>query len=137
MPESSFCQSNQGLAQRKRRKHKFVAQQMLTLLSQLAHNLIIWLKGWMTESLQQTPAENSADSHSLSEPLKLAIKTISGFGIKRFVRQILGLSGTVIIKGTKVKRLVLHRLYPMIDRIQTALGVLLTPYRVRVSVSRT
>ena len=43
-PESSFCQDNQGLAQRKRRKKNFVAQQMLTLLSQLSHNLIQWLK---------------------------------------------------------------------------------------------
>jgi len=42
IPESSFCQDNQGLGLRKRRKHKFVAQQMLVLLSQLAHNLIQW-----------------------------------------------------------------------------------------------
>ena len=28
-----FCQDNQGLAQRKLRKHRFVAQQMLMLLS--------------------------------------------------------------------------------------------------------
>ncbi len=138
VPESSFCQSNQGLAQRKRRKHKFVAQQMLTLLSQLAHNLVIWLKRWTTDALQrQATTETNAGSDSLVQPLELAIKTISGFGIKRFVRQILGLSGKVIIKGNRVTRLVLHRLYPMIDRIQTALGVLLTPYRVRVSVSRT
>ncbi len=138
VPESSFCQSNQGLAQRKRRKHKFVAQQMLTLLSQLAHNRVIWLKRWTTDALQrQVATETNAGSDSLVQPLELAIKTISGFGIKRFVRQILGLSGKVIIKGNRVKRLVLHRLYPMIDRIQTALGVLLTPYRVRVSVSKT
>ncbi|MCZ6680157.1 MAG: hypothetical protein O7E52_23245 [Candidatus Poribacteria bacterium] len=145
VPESSdrrksckgFCQSNQGLAQRKRRKHKIVAQQMLTLLSQLAHNLIIWLKGWMTESLQQTPAENSADSHSLSEPLKLAIKTISSYGIKRFVRQILGLGGKVILKGNQVKRLILHSSYPLIDRIITALESLLRPYQIRIGVGRT
>ena len=116
VPESSFCQSNQGLAQRKRRKHKFVAQQMLTLLSQLAHNLVIWLKRWTTDALQrQATTEKKAGSDSLVQPLELAIKTISGFGIKRFVRQILGLSGTVIIKGSQVKRLVLHRLYPMIE----------------------
>ncbi len=137
VPESSFCQSNQGLAQRKRRKHKFVAQQMLTLLSQLAHNLIIWLKGWMTDSLQQIPTENSADSHSLSAPLKLAIKTIKSYGIKRFVRQILGLGGKVIIKGTTVKQLILHSSYPLIDRIITALESLLSPYQIRIGVGKT
>ena len=40
VPENSLCQDNQGLAARKRRKQKFEAQQMLVLLSQLAHNLI-------------------------------------------------------------------------------------------------
>ena len=137
VPESSFCQSNQGLAQRKRRKHKFVAQQMLTLLSQLAHNLIIWLKGWMTDSLEQPLAEASTDSHSLVQPLKLAIKTIKSYGIKRFVRQILGLSGKVIIKGRQVKRLVLHPSYPLIDRIITALESLLNPYQIRIGVGKT
>jgi hypothetical protein len=53
IPESSFCQDNQGLGLRKRRKHKFVAQQMLVLLSQLAHNLIQWIKDWMIKALQQ------------------------------------------------------------------------------------
>ena len=138
VPESSFCQSNQGLAQRKRRKHKFVAQQMLTLLSQLAHNLIIWLKGWMTSSLSQHLSTfNNEDSHCVSQPLKLAIKTISGYGIKRFVRQILGLGGKVIIKGNRVKRLILHPSYPLIARIITALQSLLKPYQIHIGVGKT
>ena len=44
VPESSFCQDNQGLGMRKRRKKSFVAQQMLVLLNQLAHNLIRWVQ---------------------------------------------------------------------------------------------
>ena len=51
IPESTFCQDNQGLAQRKLRKHQFVAQQMLVLLSQLAHNLCRWLKQWMVRCI--------------------------------------------------------------------------------------
>ena len=138
VPENSFCQSNQGLALRRRRKHRFVAQQMLTLLSQLAHNLVRWLKGWMTDALErQIPAESNAESHLLSQPLKLAIRTIKGYGIKRFVRQILGLGGRVLLKGTKVKRLVLHPSYPLIDRIITALEALLLPYQIHIGVGKT
>ena len=137
VPENSFCQSNQGLALRRRRKRGFVAQQMLTLLSQLAHNLILWLKGWMTDSLsRQMPTQIDADSHLLSQPLKLAIRTIKGFGIKRFVRQILGLGGRVLLKGHQVKRLVLHPAYPLIDRITAALDSLLKPYRIHVGVGK-
>ena len=90
----------------------------------------------MTASLEQTE-ENSADSHSFSAPLKLAIRTIKSYGIKRFVRQILGLGGKVIIKGTKVKRLILHPSYPLIDRIITALQSLLKPYQIRIGVGKT
>jgi hypothetical protein len=43
VPESSFCQDNQGLGNKKHRKRGFEAQQMLMLLTQLAHNLIRWI----------------------------------------------------------------------------------------------
>ena len=138
VPENSFCQSNQGLALRRRRKRGFVAQQMLTLLSQLAHNLILWLKGWMTDALsRQIPSETDADSDALSQLLKGAIRTIKGYGIKRFVRQILGLGGRVLLKGHQVKRLILHPSYPLIDRITAALESLLLPYRIHVGVGKT
>ena len=136
VPESSFCQSNQGLAHRKRRKRGFVAQQILMLLSQLAHNLCLWLKGWMIQTLQQqNVAQTDRDSHD-QIPIA-AIKTIDGYGIKRFVRQFLALSGTIIIRRNQVKRLILSRRYPMIQRIAVALVALLTPYGVSVSVGKT
>ena len=52
IPESTFGQDNQSLAQRKLRKQKFEAQQMLVLLSQLAHNLIRWVQQWMLKTLE-------------------------------------------------------------------------------------
>ncbi len=51
VPESTFCQDNQGLGMRKRRKKSFVAQQMLVLLNQLAHNLIRWIQVWMIKAM--------------------------------------------------------------------------------------
>ncbi len=99
IPESSFCQDNQGLGLRKRRKHKFVAQQMLVLLSQLAHNLIQWIKDWMIKALQQKEKmEQKAEQMMKSfqqttvenDPkgrIRLAIKSIKERGMKRFVRR--------------------------------------------------
>ena len=51
VPESTFCQDYQGLSVRKRRKGGFTAQQVLVLLSQLAHNLMVWMKNWLAAIL--------------------------------------------------------------------------------------
>ena len=59
VPESTFCQDNQGLGMRKRRKRSFVAQQMLTLLNQLAHNLIRWMQKWLMTAVEVSAVEQS------------------------------------------------------------------------------
>jgi hypothetical protein len=50
--ETSFKQDNQALGIRKRNKKCFEAQQMLTQLNALAHNVLVWAKGWL---LQDSP----------------------------------------------------------------------------------
>ena len=45
-PENSFAQDYQALSLRKYRKAGFIAQQVLLLLAELAHNLMIWMKTW-------------------------------------------------------------------------------------------
>lgn len=151
IPESSFCQDNQGLKQRKRRKKKFTAQQILTLLCRLAHNLIQWIKHWMIRALeQQKRMEQIADqigAKSLSWEqiemdttqcqIQLVIQSIKERGIKRFVRQIFSLNGEVIFKKGRVKHLILNPLYPLINRFRTAFEVLLKPYDIEVSLAGT
>ena len=106
--ESSFCQDNQGLGQRKRRKRKFSAQQMVNLLSQLAHNLIQWLKHWIIQALEQRQqmeemaaqmvasqelhCEQTGEANSFKSEIQMVIQSIKERGIKRFVRQIFSLS---------------------------------------------
>ena len=51
--ETSFKQDSQALGSKKRNKKRFAAQQMLTQLNALAHNVLVWAKRWLT---QQTPA---------------------------------------------------------------------------------
>ncbi len=146
VPESAFCQDNQGLGMRKRRKRGFVAQQMLTLLNQLAHNLIRWMQKWLMTAVEQSAVEQSAAEFSSSddesdhpsdfvpENADLVVKTLNGLGMKRFVRQILSVSGRVVMKKGKVLQVILNPLYPLINRIRTAFVELLKPYGITVSL---
>lgn len=47
--ETSFKQDNQALGIKKRNKKRFEAQQMLTQLNALAHNVLVWANGWLTQ----------------------------------------------------------------------------------------
>ena len=150
VPESTFCQDNQGLAQRKLRKHHFVAQQMLMLLSQLAHNLCRWLKQWMISALvakdkmEQSArlmiacqrAETQQQSIS-SEAIRLTISSIEQRGIRRWVRQLFALDGVIVIKKGVVTSHPLNANYPLISRFQLAFETLLKPVGVRVRLAKT
>jgi hypothetical protein len=144
VPESSFCQDNQGLGNRKRRKRGFDAQQMLMLLTQLAHNLIRWIQKWMITAIEQSLEEQSLEqslpetpddtiSTDKSSPEK-AIKTLREFGMKRFVCQILCLTGKVKMKDGKVLSVIINPLYPLVRRIIIAFKALLKPYGISVSL---
>ena len=146
VPESAFAQDNQGLGMRKRRKRSFVAQEMLTLLNQLAHNLIRWMQKWLMTAVEQSAIEQSVAESSSSddesehprdsapEDVDLVVKTLNGLGMKRFVRQILSVSGRVMMKKGKVCQVILNPLYPLINRIRTAFVALLKPYGITVSL---
>ena len=150
VPESTFCQSNQGLAQRQLRKHQFVAQQMLLLLSQLAHNLCQWLKRWMVDALaakeqmeqcaQQMMTSQWTDTqqHAISEEaIRLTIDSIQQRGIRRWIRQLFALDGVVGIKKGAVVCLTLNANYPLIDRFLLAFRTLLEPVGVCVKLAKT
>jgi hypothetical protein len=106
VPESTFCQDNQGLGMRKRRKKRFAAQQMLMLLNQLAHNLIRWIQHWMIKAMKLLSLAKSSQvswwtpsgtpsGHDTPEDSDAASETLSSFGMKRLVSQVLCLSGEV------------------------------------------
>jgi len=135
VPESSFCQDNQGLGNKKRRKRGFDAQRMLMLLTQLAHNLIRWIQKWMITAVEQSLPETSDSTlfTDQSSPEK-AIKTLKEFGMKRFVCQILCLTGKVKMKNGKVFSVIINPLYPLVSRIIIAFKALLKPYGISVSL---
>lgn len=148
VPESTFCQDNQGLGMRKRRKRSFVAQQMLILLNQLAHNLIRWMQSWVIKATERISSMKSSSSKSpsgISVPKDACLKVgemwdvsttgmepLNSFGMKRFVHQVLCLSGVVVMRKGKVLQVKLNPLYPLVKRIRTAFVALLKPYGITV-----
>ncbi|MGB9594882.1 MAG: hypothetical protein ACPL7B_01265 [Candidatus Poribacteria bacterium] len=115
-PESSFCLDNQGLSCTKRRKHSFLSQQMLMLLNQLAHNMILWIQHWLIKSLLTADEDlSSQPSEQQTEDLvnekSLIVKTVKERGMKRFVHQLLSISGLVTLKGQRVCKVVFNPFY--------------------------
>jgi hypothetical protein len=111
VPESTFCQDYQGLHVRKRRKGGFVAQKVLVLLSQLAHNLIIWMRNWLSDSLEASLFTGEEEpTKTERKEIALAQNTIQQRGIKRFMRQILALSGKVVFNEQRVVCIILNPL---------------------------
>jgi len=151
VPESSFCQDSQGLKNRKRRKRGFIAQQVLTLINQLAHNMIRWMQSWLIESVEESipealpsddtvvPKEIPECRNIQKEPViesVLVIKSLKERGMKRFMNQILSISGRVEMKGQRIMKVILNPLYPIINRIKIAFRTLLKPYGIAVSLDK-
>jgi len=71
--EIEIKEDKQGIGLTKRSKKKFAAQQMIMLLGMLAHNVLVWMRHWLTPHAPK----------------------LSGYGIMRWVRDILSISGLV------------------------------------------
>ena len=133
-PESSFAQDYQALSLRKYRKSKFIAQQVLLLLAQLAHNLMIWMKHWLIEAVEKshTASENTKTQH-----LK-ATEMLQQRGLKRIRRDILTIPGKVCFEGNqKIVGIRLNPLYPMITHVSTACKALFQQYEILVLLDKT
>jgi len=89
----------QGLRLSRRNKHRFAAQEMLVLLAQLAHNLIIWTRN----------------------DLAAADQRLQKYGIQRTVRDALQIDGHVRLNAHgQVKQIVLNAKHPLAPVFQKA-----------------
>jgi hypothetical protein len=77
--EIGLKQDKQGLGVTKRNKKSFPAQQMLTQLNALAHNLLIWGRDWLAQRCQ----------------------AVAKFGLLRLVRDVLCFNGLVFLTLTR------------------------------------
>ena len=133
-PENSFCQDYQALSLRKYRKSGFIAQQVLLLLAELAHNLMIWMKAWFIEAVEksQDASERTENAHQKTTEM------LQSRGLKRLRRDILAIPGKVCFEGNqKVVGIRINPLYPMITHVSTACKALFQQYEMLVLLDKT
>ena len=132
-PESSFSQDYQALSLRKYRKSGFIAQQVLLLLAELAHNLMTWMKKWFIDAVEtpQAASEKTENAH------REATQLLQNRGLKRLRRDFLAIPGKVCFEGKKVVGIRINPLYPMITRVSTACKALFQQYEMVVLLDKT
>jgi hypothetical protein len=114
--EIDIKESKQGLGVTKRRKKSFAGQQMVMLLGQLAHNVVVWAKRWLAEEAPK----------------------LRRYGVQRMVRDVLAVSGFVeLSKSGTVKRVVLNGASAIGRACAKALRLLLEAEHVRITLGET
>jgi hypothetical protein len=113
--ETAIKDDKQGLGITKRNKKRFEAQQMVMLLNVLAHNVLVWARGWLTPVLPQ----------------------LARYGVLRLVRDVWHISGFVEYDGHgHLSRIVLNQLAPLAQGLGAALHRLLAPTHVVVNLGQ-
>jgi len=114
--ETTFKEDKQGLGITKRNKKRFAAQQMVTQLNALAHNVLVWTRTALAAHLPQ----------------------LQEYGIKRLVRDVLCVSGLVVCNAAGgLVQIVLNRDDPWTKKLLPALQALLAPQHVAVTSGET
>jgi hypothetical protein len=110
--ETAIKDDKQGLGITKRNKKRFEAQQMVMLLNMLAHNVLIWARGWLAPHLPK----------------------IERYGLLRLVRDVWHISGFVERdRHGHLSRIVLNQMAPLAQGLGAALQRLLAPTHVVVN----
>jgi hypothetical protein len=114
--ETSLKADKQGLGLSKRNKKRFEAQQMVTMLSTLAHNIVIWARGWL---VPQQP-------------------TLARYGIVRVVRDLFHISGRIVFDAVgHIVQIVLNQAAPLGRVLADALRPLLMPAHIAITLGET
>ena len=113
--ETAIKDDKQGLGITKRNKKRFEAQQMVMLLNVLAHNVLVWARGWLAAALPQ----------------------IRRYGVLRLVRDVWHISGFVERdEHGHLTRIVLNQLAPLARGLGMALRQLLAPTQVVINLGQ-
>ena len=111
--ETSIKGDKQGLGMTKRNKKRFEAQQMVMLLTALAHNVILWARHW----------------------LKPKLPRLARYGMVRMVRDVFHVSGFVVLDAWgHVVQIVLNHAAPWAASLADALAALLAPHHIDVNL---
>jgi hypothetical protein len=114
--ETSLKEDKSGLGLTKRSKKRFPAQHMLVLLASLAHNVVVWARGWLSE----------------------AAGTIHGYGMLRMTRDVLHVSGFVLFDPAgHVQQIILNQYAPLAHFLSHSLRDILSPLHISVHLGQT
>lgn len=114
--EIEFKEDKQGFGLTKRNKKRYEAQQMIVLLSALAHNVVMWSREWL-----------SGESSKVKKN-----------GVLRMVRDVFAVSGFLEMGAKEsIKRIVLSSAAGWARRCINSLRALLKQQRVRVTLGET
>ena len=111
--ETSIKADKQGLGLTNRNKKRLDAQQMVMLLTALAHNVILWVPPWLEPKLPK----------------------LARYGMVRMVRDVFHVSGFVVLNPWRhVVQIVLNHAAPWAASLAGALANLLALQRVGVNL---
>lgn len=89
--EADLKSDKRGLALAVIRKRRLVAQTVVVLLVELAHNVLVWARDWLAQ----------------------AAPRLRGYGIVRLVQEVWAVPGRVKLSGEQVQRVRLRRVHPL------------------------
>jgi hypothetical protein len=78
---------------------------MMVLLEALAHNLLVWVRGWLAD----------------------ACPRLARWGLLRWIRDAIHISGVVVFHSSKIVQIVLNRGDPVAGELGPGLAALLAP----------
>lgn len=107
---ASFAADKQELEIAKRRKRSLAGQEILLGLAGLAHNLVIWLRNWLSVYDQR----------------------LNQYGIKRWVRDWLAIKGRVSLANGQIVKVRLAARHEMVRQFKSALAQLFLQSGVRL-----
>ena len=114
--ETTFKEDKQGLGITKRSKKRFAAQQVVVALGTLAHNVLVWAKRWLYDTLPG----------------------IARYGVKRLVRDVFSVGGWVELDvDGRVTRIVLNQANRLSHWLLIALRALVSAADVAVQLGAT
>lgn len=111
--ETQIKGDRQGLGVHKRNKKRFEAQQVLAQLNTLAHNIVIWARGWLAP----------------------AYPKLERFGILRMVRDVFHVNGKIVFQdNAQVREIILNKADPLANGLCSGLCALLAPLHVAANL---
>ncbi len=111
--ETTFKEDNQGLGHRQRSKKRFEAQQMAGYLTTLAHNVLVWVRNWLSPGAPR----------------------LRQYGLKRLVRDVWQISGAVEVDASgAIHRIILNEANALARHLVLALQSLLQQQHVVVTL---